>query len=248
MSIKSLDSNILALEKKYEKLDSRLQYVVGEIEDLESEQSDIEYEMGEIEIEIENNKKIMLGARIETLNIETDDVFTNDFMKASYFTAKYNETRPALQTVHIIDNELWALDGYRAIIITNNDIPVELRNSFIKWDVREKFENNTLHEEMNFIDIRTVMPKKEKAKYVIENVTSENFNETFMVEDIKNASIPGAATMKYEDFLYGINREFLNDALTVLKNQTFTVYFEGEVLPILFKSENIEILLLPIRI
>lgn len=246
MSIKNLDSDILELEKKYENLGYKLENILGEIEDLESEQNDIEYDMGEIEKQITVAKKEML-AGIETFNIETDDVFTNDFMKASYFTARYDEGRPILQTVCIKENELWGLDGYRAIIITNNQIPKDLQNSYINWNIRENFEENILDENMKFVDLRSIMPKKENAKYVIQGLTNENFNRVFKIEEMP-CDIDDAGRLYYKDFICGINREFLNDALMALKGKVFTMYIETKVSPILIEAENMEILLLPIRI
>lgn len=247
MSIKENDSELLTLEKQYEELDDEFGSVGDEIEELQSKQSDIECSMEEIETRISIIRKKMLETEVEILNFETGDKFTNDFMKASYFTARSNPSRISLQIVSIKENEIWALDGYRAIIITNNEIPENLKNTNIHWDIRENFEDNIFDEKMSFIDIRNVIPKKDEAKYVIANITSENFDETFksVLTGTKNYNI---VKLYYKDFLIGARKEYLNDALMVLKGKKFTVYFFTSVSPILIECDNMEIMILPVRL
>ncbi|MBW9154264.1 hypothetical protein [Clostridium estertheticum] len=247
MDIIEKDLELIKLEAKYGKLDESIGDIENEIESLEDEKSTIEYEMDEIEEKITRIKEKMLEVKIESLNFKTDDKFTNDFMKASYFTARGDSSRPALQAVNIKENELWALDGYRAIIITNNDIPKELQNTNINWDIREDFKENIINEKLALIDIKNIIPKKEEAKYIIPGVTPENFNNIFKTVEGKREKL---ATIKlyYEDFVIAAKGEFLNDALMVLKGKTFTIHFFSSVTPILITCENIEMIILPIRI
>jgi DNA polymerase III sliding clamp (beta) subunit (PCNA family) len=203
--------------------------------------------MDRIETEMTDIKKKMQTEKVKSLDIETTDSFTLDFIKASYFTAQDYDERPMLQHVNITENEIQAIDGYRKITIENDEIPEELKNTKIMWDVRENFKDHISKIEGKYPDTSSVEPKKEDIKYTLENVTSENFYDHFTIKNLKE-SRQHTVVLTYKGFIIAFNKEFLDMALTTLKEEIFTVYFTNNVTPVILESERIKVLVLPKRL
>lgn len=252
------DATLIEFEQKYQELHKRnseiiseISGIVSEIEDLqneiealESEQSDIEDSMEKIKERIAQIKNNRLTKNIWDLNIETDDAFIQDFIKASYFTEKTNE-RPVLNTVNITDYEMQAADGYRGIIIKNNDIPKELQSHKFNWDIRENFKNNISDkDEEKFIDLQSIMPKENDARYAAFNINPENFYETFKITKYDEKVV----LLHYKGLEIACRKEYIDDSLFVLMGETFSVYFYNDKSPIFLKTDRLQIMLLPIRI
>lgn len=244
----SLDMKIIELEKEYKDLDEELEGIEGEIEDLDFKKDCIERDMDIIENQISEIKKNMQNSAFEGLINESDDKFTMDFIKASYFTNRGDSSRPILSTVFVTDSELIALDGYRGIVIKNNQIPLGLHNKKIDWNVREDFENNISKVQGEFIDIKNVIPKKEDAKYIITDVDSDNFYELLNSVPYEKETSREIIKLGYQDFKIACSKELMDDALMVLRGEKFTVYFYSNVSPILLENENMQIIILPTRL
>ena len=242
---KELDHELIELQNEYKELDIRYGEIEAEIEELENDRDRVESQMNDIEKQIDHIKKEMMCVKIDALDIETDNKFTLDFIKASYFTARYNDARPVFQTVNITENELQACNGYKAIRIKNNEIPMELQNTKILWDVREKFEENINKVEGDFIKLSNIFPDPKDMKYKIEGINSEMFYEFFSA---KEYGTNGTFKLFYEDFMIAFNKELLNDALIALKGTTFTVSFMTSVSPVILESGDIQVLVLPVRL
>lgn len=245
---KKFDAKLIELEKEYEELGWRLERIEGEIEDLDAEKEGIEDDMDTIESQISNIKKRMQDSVFEGLINQSDDKFTMDFIKASYFTGRGNSSRPLLNLVNITDTELQAVDGYKGITIKNMEIPAELQNKRFEWSIRENFEDNVSKIEGNFIDLKSIIPKKEDAKYTVTDINSDNFYESLNSMPYEKETSREIIKLSYQDFKIACSKELMDDALMVLRGEKFTVYFYSNVSPILLESENMQIIVLPTRL
>jgi DNA repair exonuclease SbcCD ATPase subunit len=179
-----LDKKILKLTKEHRELSSAYDQVCEEIEELEYRQESLESRMDGIEEEIKDLKERMLITKIQQLDIKTDDPFLKDFITASYFCIRSDEsTRPILCNVNITENELQACDGYRAIIIRNSDIPISLKNTKVKWDVRDNFEQHINSEDGEYMNLKSAYPVKDKLTFKLEDLSTDDFYEKLNVED-----------------------------------------------------------------
>lgn len=244
---KNYDKRVIYLQKKYAILSGEYDSLTERIEDLQSDQEIVGSKMKDIEDELKTLKYRMINEKIEELNIETDDPFVRDFILASYFCDK-NFERPALSCVNVTNDELQAVDGYKAIRIKNKSIPDELKGKLIKWDARENFENYILEEPHGeFIKLDKVYPKHEDCTFKLENLTTDVFYDRLNVKFLEEHWSGTIMTMQ-TDVTIGVNKEYLEMALLPFKGEAFNIYCGTPVEPILLENENKSVLLLPIRL
>lgn len=244
---KNLDKRIIDLQKKYAILNDEYDSLTEQIEDLENEQEIVGSKMETIEDELKALKNRLINEKTEELNIETDDPFVRDFITASYFCNKYPE-RPVLSCVNVTNNELQAVDGYKAIKIKNSNIPEELKGKLIKWEARENFKDYILENPHGeFIELDRVYPKHEDCTFKLENLTTNEFYDKSNVKFHQNYYGGTIMTMQ-TDVTIGINKEYLEMALLPFKGETFNMYSGSPVEPIVFENEHKSVLILPIRI
>jgi vacuolar-type H+-ATPase subunit I/STV1 len=239
-----LDKKLLELQHKHNQLNSRYAEIEGEIEHLESKKFELEAEINKIELQIEAIKEQLLEIEMNKINAFIDDQFTNDFIRASYFALRNEETtRPVLKHVNITEFELMATDLYRGIIIRCSCIPTELKNSKIKWDVREDFAANINRDLGNFPDLKAVIDEtKKNSKIIFRDVEPNEFYSKF-----EPADHPRALRLRYSDEndLITLNKYYLDISLKCLEGQTFYVYITDRNSPIVMESDDTSIIIMP---
>jgi hypothetical protein len=193
-------------------------------------------------------KTKMLEKKIYEINKFTDDPFVNDFIKASYFSFKADDNgRHQFQYINITETELQASETHRLIIIKCPHIQAELKNTKIKWDVRENFKDH-VKTGVEFPDVHRVIPSKEGAK-AYSGIKPENFYSLFKPSPFKfNPDNNDVECVKidFDSVRIGLNKEYLDTALMVLDGE-FDLYVRGWLEPLTFESKDITIVLLPIR-
>lgn len=214
------------------------------LEDIEDEIFDLEEDKDNVLIEIAHLGKLFMD-KVEKIDKFIGDPFTDDFIRASMFCERIDNNRPFLQTVLIKENALVALNGYMLIEIHNSNIPNDLQNKLIMWDVRKDFNKNISELKVeDYINYDSVIPK-EGFKHIIENVTAESFNSLLKVEEIDGSYT--SCKIVYKDFIIYARKEFLETIFKALGNEIFTVKFIGPVEPIIFQNGHMLVLILPIR-
>lgn len=243
-TLAELDSEFLNLKEQYTDYGIEYDELLDKIEELEDKKHSIEGKMDNIENKIAQIKKKMHESKIKSVDIQTTDPFTLDFIKASYFTTQDDDRREALQYVVIKENQICAVDGYKAITILNDNIPDELKNTYIMWDVRKDFKDNIRTDNIDYPDISSIYPKEENIQHILTDVTVDNFYNKFIVKKLKETTI----VLNYKDFNIGFNPEYLDTALIAMEDENFTVSFVNPVSPMLLESERIKVLVLPKRL
>ena len=229
LSKKELEYNNIQFQQ--EELEASL-YILGD------EITDINYMLRKLE-------KDLVTIEIESVNNElTGDEFIDSFIKCSYFCNKY-DNRNDLSCVSIKEDRLIALDGYKGIIIKCGSIPKELKNSYIRWDTREDFENNIekdmsscVHSHlMNFID-------DGKSEVIIKG------NLKGILESIRYKTIDGRIeVLNYNNIKVGFNQKYLDLLYLVFSNEKVSVYYPKNSLnPLIVEDENKQVVILPIRL
>jgi hypothetical protein len=250
MDSKILSSKLIELEKKHKRLEMKHSEVEDQIDDLENEKEDLEDELDSLESSIEEIKKQLLENKVSELSKFTGDKFTDDFIRASHFCSVHDEYRHSLEYVEVSDTELTALDGYRAIVIKNNAIPNEIKNSMIKWDVRKDFKDNKSKENLPTIDIKKLLDEQKKDyKIIINDVKAVEFYNKFNIQEVNsNDKNGGRVEITVEDLTLWMNKQFLETTLMVLGEEKFRVSFGTPITPVKFETASITIIVLPIRI
>lgn len=240
MDLNKLDSNLIELLREQQMIEGECEEIDNEIEEREMRRDCLESRAEGIESEISSIKKHMLEA-----SFSIEDRFLQDFIKASWFCSKLDSC-PSIQYVKITDDNLIALDGYKAIAI-KTDVPQELKNTFIKWDVRENFKEYIESIE-NYPDVKKVFEDAEnKIVDTYFNLTSEEFYKKFNAEKFKKPFYGDIWLIKCGDIETCFNKEYMNPALMALKGTEFTLKINGETKPILLENERTKIIVLPIR-
>jgi hypothetical protein len=189
----------------------------------------------------------MLNEKIKELDIKTEEPFLKDFIIASYFCNRNEDSRPELNYVNITNNELQAVDGMKAIIIRNSSIPDSLKNTKIKWDVRENFENNNGEYIESFIEIHKVFPPKNEYTFAIGEISVEDFYKKLKVNSYSNEPYLEIVTIE-TDWKIGVNKEYLDTALLAFKGEKFSLKSISAVSPLLLENERKSVLVLPVRL
>ena len=244
MNTKQITTLINELRSKYKILEYEYNCCYKEIEKIENKKEFISDEMENIESNIKKLNNSLLNSLIQ--NCSDNEDFLSDFIKASLFCNKKELNQPLLEHVNITENEFQATDGYKLIIIRNNNIPEELKNTKIHWSISENFKENIGNIKLEFLDIEKILPKKENAKYKIENIHTNNFNTIFAIKRQKYASFD-LVFLSYKNFKIAFQKKYLKDVLTILKDTIFNVYMFNSEQPILIESDRMQIILAPVR-
>lgn len=240
MDLKELDSKLIELLKEQQIVEAECEEIEGEIEECEMRKDCLESRAEGIESEINSIKKRMLEA-----SFNAENKFLQDFIKASWFCSTV-DSRSIVQYVRIVDDKLIALDGYKAIAI-KTDVPQELKNTFIKWDVRENFGKYIENIEQ-YPDVEKIFEDAENETIdTYFNVIPEEFYEKFNAEKINEPFYGDVWLIKCGNTEICFNKEYMNPALMALKGSEFTLKVGGEVKPIVLENEYMKIIVLPIK-
>jgi hypothetical protein len=240
-----LDTELTRLSQLYQKLGGRYSEVESDMYGLQDELDDIESSMDRIVAQIETVKEKLLQKKMSDINVFTDDKFTNDFIRASYFAAK-GENRPGFQCINITDSELQASDTHRLIIVKCPCIPDELKNTKIKWDVRDNFKDH-IKTDVEFPNVNAVIPSKEGAT-LYPGANPENFYTLFNPKPLTfshNNSVE-CVKINFGGVNIGLNKEYLDTALMCIGGE-FDLYVRGQLEALTLESKDTTVLLLPVR-
>lgn len=237
-----LDNKLTMLSKEYQKLDDEYSQLESEIEDLQSELDAVESKMSHVENQIKQVKAKLLEKKIHEINVFTDDPFVNDFIRASYFALKHADGgRQHFQYINITETELQATDSHRLIIIKCPHIPGELKNTKIKWGVRDNF-NDHIVADVNYPDVYSAVPSKENAR-VYPKVNPKDFYSAFKPAPHGHCCVK----IDFGGMEIGLNREYLDTALMVMDGE-FDLYIRGDTQPLTFEGKDITVILMPVRL
>lgn len=250
MDYLELDKKMISLKEKYEMLDDEYDGITYEIESLEYQQQELEDEMDCINTQMEKVKQQQHTIKIKSINNTfTGDRFTDDFIIASLFCRQGFTGNETLRYVSIKRDRLIACDGHKAIIIKNNDIPKELIDTQIKWDVRGDFKNNIKDEHFEYPDIPNIFDDARKDnKLIAKYVKYDEFCSRFNIEKPSQVDSNETIRMEYSGVKVALNTFYLDTALEVLKDRTFQVSIKDSISPVLFEDDEISIIVLPVRV
>lgn len=244
MNIQSLDTELLSLTTKYNNLDQKFSVIESEIEDLENEKDDIEIEMSSLEKRIaELESEILLQ---EISSKISGGNFTNAFIKASCFAQRKEGGNGIFKHVSIGENKLIASDKFRVVILRGINVPEELKNSAIKYDVRENFADNINKEVGKFPDVKEVVRKAREASTITKLLTSKDFYEHFNIE-VKPKTYKHDIDIVKLNTGIQFNKFNLYTALLCFGDEQFDFYAKGILDPVLFDNENMSVVIAPLR-
>lgn len=236
-------------QEKYRSVTNEIEELAYDLSNLENEQYRLENREIELENEIQELEKRLMDKEFEEINNAlTGNKFRDAFIKCSWFCRRYDDNNAHLSYVRIEDDRLMATDGCRAIVVECDSIPEELKNTFIKWNIRDNFKDNAEipRDRLSFIDDAikkgkgnitfTINEKDFKEKLYYKSRNDKGYNKEYEI-------------LKFNDEKVAFNKEYLDIALKVFKNLDITVYWPKTMFsPLIIKNNNQKVVLLPVRL
>ncbi len=244
-----LDQQLIELTNYYNKYNIEYASIQEKIENMEAQRDHLEHLINGIETSIYLTKQKIIEIQILETDYSSDDPFEKDFFYASFFANRENDSnRPLYEHINITDNELWASDTRRGIIIKNNNIPSELRNTIIKWDVRDNFASNiNKNVDRPYPDLKQVInQEKNAAECRVENITAKDFYRLFKLEPVVQGEHRIIAKISCLGMEIMFNKFYIDIALKCLENMQFTVLIKDRESPIVFDNDAMSIIIMPI--
>lgn len=242
----SLDQKLIKLTNDRKHLDFRFRQIQGDIDDLEEKKDSVGCEIDDLDRAIE---KIKEQIRSSVLYSFSEDKFTNDFIKASYFALKDDDTREYFRCVYIADEELMATDSYRGIIIKCDVIPEQIKNSLIQWDIRESFKKYKKEIDGKYPDLKGIIQKiRDTHKKVMEDIKATDFYTVVEMQPIPTDEEMELVSIQCAEFKVILNKRYLDEALICFSGESFSIHMKDEKSPILLESGNISVAIVPLRI
>lgn len=246
---KRLDENI----EEYTDIEQEIDDLACQTSNLEDDRRTLETEYSILTKQIKNLETELIEAKsIELDNTMTGDEFRNCFIKCSFFCRKYegfNENHDdPLRYVKIKENELRALDGCRGIIIRCNDIPDELRNTYIKWSTRDNFKDH-IKKEDNYraLDLEKIIEEGKSSTEI--KLKANEFLKSLLVKTFTDESNGKETGILQYGEKVAFNKKYLDTMLMPFKDMDITVYYpRNKYSPIVIQSDNQKAILLPIRL
>lgn len=227
--------------EEYKSVTSEIEELAYDLSNLENEQYRLENREIELENEIQELEKRLMDKEFEEIdNTSTGNKFRDAFIKCSWFCRKYDDNNMHLSYVRIEDDRLMATDGYKAIIVNCDNIPRELRNTFIRWDIREDFENNVERKLNTILSIDDAIQKgRGDIKFKMDE---REFRERLHRKDRGNFEI-----LEHNNKRVAFNKEYLDLALMIFEGMDIMVYWPNtKHMPLVIKSKGQEVMLLPV--
>lgn len=225
--IYSIYSHISELEDEAIAIGDRSEYIVKEIEELERQLAEIAFK------ELDNNL--------------TGDKFKDSFIKASYF-CKQDNLDEKLAYVEINEDRLIALNGYMGIILKCDEIPRELQNSYIRYDVRDNFQEEAeKRRKYGSIDLEKFIEdtKNDNVHSNIIDINVRDFMNKFFCRIVKNEFI----VLKYNNLEVAFNEKYLDMVIKLFGQENVKVYYSMyNVNPLILESLEQKVVLFPVRL
>ena len=250
LSFKELDARLIELQKKRIPLEKKIESIEAEIEILEDDKTDVENDLSDIDKQIKNVKKKLLEDKVKSLDVFTDDQFTNDFMRASYFCSKDECGSVAFDFVNLTDSEIIACTGFVLIKINSDCIPENLKNTRIKWDVRKDFEQHINREVKPIPNYGKILGEAEKTpRLVAEKMKASDFWN--VARDITHTPetkyMCAMVHFKIGNLSITFNKEYLNTGLMGMGDEEFTVYAHANITPMILQGTRTTVIALPMK-
>jgi hypothetical protein len=253
----TIEANELRLNILNEKLiKAKVKYAAAE-EYLEVAQSDFD----EAEEEMMNLEELISGIKKENeflklneryLSVpDSDGSFEWCFYYASLFCNHFNEDRPMLMHVNVLDDKLQGCDGYTAIDIKCNCIPENLKHKLIPWDTMDFLK--IVPNEYKYLNVDEV---------ISEAIQNSSKNQTLSKEQIERIMLGDGVLSSEENdigltknvFLLGTikmaaNKDYLERALKCFKSgEQIKLMWDSPISPVIFVNDRINAIVLPIRL
>ncbi|MBV1817316.1 hypothetical protein KUA25_04485 [Bacteroidales bacterium MSK.15.36] len=245
LEINKLKQELEDNEAEYEDIQDEIANLAYQIDCLESDKYRSEEIGKNIAAKIKSLEKRLANKNFDELdNKLTGDKFRDSFIKASYFCSMDGENE-ILNHVNIEEDRLIATDGYRGIIIECDEIPSGLKNTFIKWDVRENFKENAKSRIWRIINLSEII-KNTKSNTVLK-LEAEEFLEKLYFETVE---VNGAITiLNYKNIKVAFNKKYLDTLIKVFKGIEMTVYYPKNYWsPLIIAGGGQQAILSPVRL
>lgn len=245
---KRLDENM----EEYTDIEQEIDDLAWQMSDLEDNRRMLETEYSTLTKQIENLETELIEAKsIELDNTMTENEFRNSFIKCSFFCRKQvfnDEYDDPLRHVKITENKLLAMDGSRGIIIKCDSIPDKLKNTYIKWCVRDDFEKYIEKEwDYNYFDLEKYI--EESQSDIKINLKQDKFLEKLLIKSKEGVSGKEIVILKYYNMKVAFDKRYIDTMLMDFEGMDITVYYPSDrYSSMVIESDNQKCILLPMRL
>ncbi|HHV37871.1 MAG TPA: hypothetical protein GXX70_00050 [Tepidimicrobium sp.] len=247
--IKYLEILLDEIYAEHADIEGRILDLEGDLFYLENEEAGIIKEIKDLKTRLSN---MVVSEVDDTL---TGDEFRDAFIKCSWFCrrqAVLDDVVPYwYEHIRITNSRLVGSDGYRAISIKCDSIPENLKNTYIRWDVRNNFTENanptSIVGASNYLKtLDKLMQQYNDNKILLIN--ESKFKEMFYHESRKQSD-KNIIILKLLGVKVAFNQDYLETMLRAFKNMDIEVYCpECWHEPIMIRSQYQSALLLPMRL
>ena len=251
LSFQELDAKLIELQKSRVPAKNKLSRIEAEMEDLEYDKCEAENELETIDRQIKNISKKIFEAKVKSIDVVTDDQFTNDFIRASYFSNRDSEDGSiSFSYVNIADSEIVACTGFMLIKINSDCIPENLKNTRISWDTRTNFEQHINRDVKEIPSYKKILGEAEKThRLVAEKMKASDFWQA--VKDVTHTPETryrcAMVNFKIGDLNITFNEEYLKTGLMGIGDEEFTIYAYNPITPMILQGTRTTVVLMPIR-
>ena len=250
LSFAEMDAKLIELQKSRVPLKSEIDRIEVEIEFLESEKTDAENKLESIDIQMKIIAKKLYENKVKSLEVYTDDQFTNDIIRASYFCNREECGAVAYDYVNIADTEIIACTGFMLIKINSDCIPDYFKNTRIKWDTRSDFEQHINRKVKPIPSYKKILDEAEKTHRVVaEKIKASEFWDK--VSEVsyspETTFICAAVSFKIGDLKLTISKERLENVLMGMGDEEFTIRAYIDISPIILQGSRTMVIMMPIK-
>lgn len=245
--LEGLREELEETQEEYADVTSEIEDLSWDLSNLENEQYRLEKKESDLFKEIQELEEQLMDKEFEELdNALTGDKFRDAFIKCSWFCRKYEDTSVPLTHVKITGKRLVATDGCIGIVIECDSIPEELKNTFIRWDVRENFKDNAEKKPMsNFSFIDDAI--KEGKGYLTLQTNLEEFKEKLW-HKTKTLYEEEIVILSFNSEKVAFKKKYLDIALKTFDTDIVVYWPKTKYSPLIIENEGQKAILLPIRL
>jgi len=241
-SIKLAKLKLQNAQKSLEKAESEYEDVLSRYDSM---LEDIQSKIHKAELEVEKAKK-EYGFLLEQLADERVKKPKNNFEKKFYQAARFCNrgwlNNRNLDYVKVEKDRMIGCNGFALVVIRCDEIPDNLIDKLVSWDETDLKELTT----NKYLDVDKIINDA-----IQNSLYSETFSNSSLLEKVKktfNEKDWEISFLNLEPVMIAINKKYLEYAIECFEDtESYTVSWKDEESAVIFKNNNVTVLIMPIR-
>ena len=241
MNCQELDKQLIDFTAMRNRKNKEYGKLEDEIESLEDDRDFLNKEICNLEIKIKDaTERLVSKGQLKF----SDNPFLDDFVKASLFAERRDKVmRSIFEHVAINDSHLLASNRFTFVAIKNDHIPEALKNTAIRWDVRQDFEENIAIIDSSFPETDVIIEDAKTGTHR-GKFNAWEFYSQFACDVVKD-EYGLYMVVKFPDRNIKFNKNYFDQALLLFGDSEMDFYTRDDESPVLMESEKITVVMAP---